>query len=522
MFYTTMSTFAPTTASSQSNQDITSELKVKVISNKNELQVFLGGSCNPTTWRQNLAIPYLEMNGISYYNPQIDNWTPEVVELEHRAKQDAQVLLFVIDDQTRATVTLIESAFLAGEDKNIVFVFYPFESNMICGSEQSLKAYNLHGTHKKMMKASLTKTQNCISLSCTSSSESSSSSTMSSTRLISKTSDTPTLKSASVYRKTSNASSTKSETGDEKEGTMDLHNRQELTRLARCSLRLAGESISVEEFRELKQARSILKNLIDMRKIPIFTDIPQALNYISCQIRDSIPHRKAESNSWCDEELLCLRDTRLRQNLTESNKNFTGHNDELQIKDVYLSIDSDDCTILDTTVIPMLEASGLSYSYMSMKNIANSQKSIDDSSSDCALRIGADQKDGEAGCKDQALKLLSDQTINKAKVAIEQELYAIRTSKVLLFVITNKCRGLSIMVLASHFMALLRNNVVLCVQYLEDPCTIEGEKLSKNAIADYNRGRVYLCDDAVKSRVPVFSTISEAIECCSMKCQHIK
>jgi len=31
--------------------------------------VFLGGSCNPTTWRQDLAIPYLQDAGVSFYNP---------------------------------------------------------------------------------------------------------------------------------------------------------------------------------------------------------------------------------------------------------------------------------------------------------------------------------------------------------------------------------------------------------------------------------------------------------------------
>lgn len=31
--------------------------------------VFLGGSCNPTTWRKDLAIPYLQDAGVSFYNP---------------------------------------------------------------------------------------------------------------------------------------------------------------------------------------------------------------------------------------------------------------------------------------------------------------------------------------------------------------------------------------------------------------------------------------------------------------------
>lgn len=32
-------------------------------------EVFLGGSCNPTTWRSDIAIPTLQNLGITYYNP---------------------------------------------------------------------------------------------------------------------------------------------------------------------------------------------------------------------------------------------------------------------------------------------------------------------------------------------------------------------------------------------------------------------------------------------------------------------
>lgn len=36
---------------------------------RKENEVFLGGSCNPTTWRTDKAIPALEKLGITYYNP---------------------------------------------------------------------------------------------------------------------------------------------------------------------------------------------------------------------------------------------------------------------------------------------------------------------------------------------------------------------------------------------------------------------------------------------------------------------
>jgi hypothetical protein len=32
-------------------------------------EVFLGGSCNPTTWRADVAMPELQKLGISFYNP---------------------------------------------------------------------------------------------------------------------------------------------------------------------------------------------------------------------------------------------------------------------------------------------------------------------------------------------------------------------------------------------------------------------------------------------------------------------
>jgi len=39
------------------------------IGSTHSYDVFLGGSCNPTTWRKDLAIPYLQDAGVSFYNP---------------------------------------------------------------------------------------------------------------------------------------------------------------------------------------------------------------------------------------------------------------------------------------------------------------------------------------------------------------------------------------------------------------------------------------------------------------------
>lgn len=71
-------------------------------------QVFLGGSCDPTTWRQDVAIPFLEEEGCHYYNPQVEDWSPDLMKIEAEAKLTSAVLLFVLDSQTRALATLNE------------------------------------------------------------------------------------------------------------------------------------------------------------------------------------------------------------------------------------------------------------------------------------------------------------------------------------------------------------------------------------------------------------------------------
>jgi hypothetical protein len=90
-----------------------------------EFEVFLGGSCNPTTWRYEQAIPYFQLRSISYYNPQVANWTPDLVDIEHRAKELAPLLFFVIDHSTRSLAAIAEIGYLAARGKNIIVVMNP-------------------------------------------------------------------------------------------------------------------------------------------------------------------------------------------------------------------------------------------------------------------------------------------------------------------------------------------------------------------------------------------------------------
>jgi hypothetical protein len=82
--------------------------------------VFLGGSCNPTTWRKDIAIPFLEKRHVTHFNPQVENWTPEFMDLENKMKSSCIVNYFHIDNQTRGTYSLVEISYLMGKGKNIV------------------------------------------------------------------------------------------------------------------------------------------------------------------------------------------------------------------------------------------------------------------------------------------------------------------------------------------------------------------------------------------------------------------
>ena len=90
------------------DEDLANRAAVSSSAANSAFDVFLGGSCNPTTWRADTAIPALVKGECTYYNPQVDEWTPDLIHIESMAKASAAVLVFVIDDQTRALASMLE------------------------------------------------------------------------------------------------------------------------------------------------------------------------------------------------------------------------------------------------------------------------------------------------------------------------------------------------------------------------------------------------------------------------------
>lgn len=69
---------------------------------------FLGGTCAGTIWRDEL-IPYLKKNNIDYFNPVVDNWTPECQAIEEEEKNSkCNVHLYVLTPEMTGSYSVAE------------------------------------------------------------------------------------------------------------------------------------------------------------------------------------------------------------------------------------------------------------------------------------------------------------------------------------------------------------------------------------------------------------------------------
>mmetsp|Transcript_690 Transcript_690/g.921 ORF Transcript_690/g.921 Transcript_690/m.921 type:complete len:229 (+) Transcript_690:17-703(+) len=84
--------------------------------------IFLGGCCSSTTWRADIAVPILRKHGIDFFNPQTDDWSPDMLEEETRAKQNCSILLLVVDSKSRAIHTMLECMEFILQQRTVVLV----------------------------------------------------------------------------------------------------------------------------------------------------------------------------------------------------------------------------------------------------------------------------------------------------------------------------------------------------------------------------------------------------------------
>lgn len=67
-------------------------------------KVFLGGTVNGSTWRDQL-IPLLK---VDYFNPVVDDWTPECAAEERRQRQICDYCIFVLTPKMTGVYAIAE------------------------------------------------------------------------------------------------------------------------------------------------------------------------------------------------------------------------------------------------------------------------------------------------------------------------------------------------------------------------------------------------------------------------------
>ena len=95
------------------------------------MQIFLGGTAGHSTWRKKIAIPILEAEGVTYFNPQlgVGEWTPAHQKIEAEAKEQAAVWLFVVSEETRGVASLVEAAYCIGRGGKLALVVREIEED---------------------------------------------------------------------------------------------------------------------------------------------------------------------------------------------------------------------------------------------------------------------------------------------------------------------------------------------------------------------------------------------------------
>ncbi|CAI5713414.1 unnamed protein product [Hyaloperonospora brassicae] len=96
-----------------------------------DVAVFLGGSCNPTTWRRDIAVPLLTANHVRFFDPQVDEWSPERIAMETRAKERAALVLIVVDGRTRSLVSIHEAVEFVCRGRSVRLVIDDVPSGLV-------------------------------------------------------------------------------------------------------------------------------------------------------------------------------------------------------------------------------------------------------------------------------------------------------------------------------------------------------------------------------------------------------
>lgn len=103
------------------------------------MKVFLGGTCNETTWRDTI----ISMLTIDYFNPVVDDWNEECMKTEREERKNCDFCLYTITPKMTGVYSIAEVV----DDSNkrperTIFILLKDDGNLSFneGQWKSLKA----------------------------------------------------------------------------------------------------------------------------------------------------------------------------------------------------------------------------------------------------------------------------------------------------------------------------------------------------------------------------------------------
>jgi len=449
---------------------------------------FLGGSCNPTSWRQDKAIPHLKVQGITFYNPQQDNWVPEMIELEYQAKVTSQILFYVLNEQTRNIGSMIEVCQYAGNNRRLIVVLssYPGPGHTINGEKLTKNEYDDLQAGMEMVQ-DLIERQGIpvfnninVALNCT----------------------------TKVIKENLNIEE------------LGLKDQAQPVRLAH--IQIGDKLVRLREaFDTLDTAKCGKLSLQEIKmafRIHVHRDLSSHDLQAICSshgVNVALPDLPLDQIFITFDEFCCLVSeykTRLtRDQAKDSLISKTMH----FISSAVLSPLTRASNWLSQLVGPGTRPRTYSSSHMGRRGSSVRDVYLGGS-------LGSSWREQiTIPCLKKAGLTFYNPAICSSTRLIPIEAAAMDNSRVLLFVILSGCRSVSAMCQAAYLIG-SGCNVVLCVQQMPGDAVVDGEKVTKLAVKDYNRGRSYLSDFANREGVPVFDEVQEAIECVIQKCKTSK
>jgi len=449
--------------------------------------VFLGGSCNPTTWRQETAIPQLKGEGITFYNPQQANWVPEMIELEHQAKVTSTILFYVLNTQTRNIGSMIEVSQYAGCNRRLVVVLnqYPGPDHKINGESLSKHEYEdlraaMEMVHDLIERQGIPVFNNInVALDCTA-------------KVIK---ENLNIEELGLKDQVQPVRLAHIQIGDKLVRLREAFDTLDTARTGKLSLQEikmafrihTHRDLAAQDLRAICSAHGVNAPLSDLPLHQIFISFDSFCTLVSEYkarlVGESGGHSLVAKTLHFFITPLTRAATWLAQALTpgpsrpraSSASGYLGRRGS-SVRDVYLG-GSLHTNWRETTAIPGLKKAGLTY--------------------------------------------YNPAVCSSAQRLIPIEAAAMDNSRLLLFVVLGTSRGVSAMCQAAYLIG-SGCNVVMCLQHLAQDTSIQGETMSKAAVKDYNRGRAYLSDFANREGVPVFDEVQEAVECVINKCKSSK